>query len=156
MSQPGEGHSEAAGPAISDREDLTGSLTEQRGRVSRLREAGAADYEIRPAVKGLESLLRSVILEQGARLPTINKPAVKIEPHPPGSFYDDDDLKGMDLRLANMSYYFGNSQKLREDINEVKLRKSFETAYFYLEYFHSLNQYFSPPTRSGGARSGPC
>ena len=68
MSQPGEGHSEAAGPAISDREDLTGSLTEQRGRVSRLREAGAADYEIRPAVKGLESLLRSVILEQGARL----------------------------------------------------------------------------------------
>ena len=68
MSQPSEGHSEAAGPAISDREDLTGSLTEQRGRVSRLREAGAADYEIRPAVKALESLLRSVILEQGARL----------------------------------------------------------------------------------------
>ena len=68
MSQPGEGHSEAAGPAISDREDLTGALTEQRGRVSRLREAGAADYEIRPAVKGLESLLRSVILEQGDRL----------------------------------------------------------------------------------------
>ena len=58
----------AAGPDISEREDLTGSLTEQRGRVSRLREAGAADYEIRPAVKALESLLRSVILEQGARL----------------------------------------------------------------------------------------
>ena len=53
-------------------------------------------------------------------LPTINKPAVKLEPPPPGSFYDDEDLKGMDFRLANMSYYFGNSQKLREDINEVK------------------------------------
>ena len=68
MSQPGEDHSVAAGPDISEREDLTGSLREQRGRVSRLREAGAADYEIRPAVKALESLLRSVILEQGARL----------------------------------------------------------------------------------------
>ena len=49
---------------LGDWEDLVA----QRGRVSRLREAGAADYEIRPAVKGLESLLRSVILEQGARL----------------------------------------------------------------------------------------
>ena len=68
MSQPGEDHSVAAGPDISEREDLTRSLTEQRGRVSRLRESGAADYEIRPAVKALESLLRSVILEQGARL----------------------------------------------------------------------------------------
>ena len=68
MSHPEEDHSEAAGPDISEREELTGSLREQRGRVSRLREAGAADYEIRPAVKALESLLRSVILEQGARL----------------------------------------------------------------------------------------
>ena len=53
-------------------------------------------------------------------LPTINQPAVKIEPPPPASFYDDEDLKGMDFRLANMSYYFGNSQKLTEDMNEVK------------------------------------
>ena len=53
-------------------------------------------------------------------IPTINKPAVKIEPPPPGSFYDDEDLKKMDFRLANMSYYFGNSQKLTEDMNEVK------------------------------------
>ena len=63
-------------------------------------------------------------------LPTINKRAEKIKPPPPGSFYDDQDLKGMDFRLANMSYYFGNSQKLKEDMNEVKLIKSFETKYF--------------------------
>ena len=42
------------------------------------------------------------------RLPTIDKPAVKIEPPPPGSFYEDEDLKLMDFRLANMSYYFDN------------------------------------------------
>ena len=42
-------------------------------------------------------------------IPTINKPAVKIEPPPPGSFYEDEDLKLMDFRLANMSYYFDNS-----------------------------------------------
>ena len=41
-------------------------LEAQRGRVRRLREAEAADYEIRAAVKGLESVLRSVIIEQGA------------------------------------------------------------------------------------------
>ena len=54
-------------------------------------------------------------------IPTINKPAVKIEPPPPGSFYDDEDMKGMDFRLANMTYYFGNSQKLMDDIFKVKL-----------------------------------
>ena len=53
-------------------------------------------------------------------IPTVNKPAVKIEPPPAGSFYDDEELRGMDFRLANMSYYFGNSQKLADDMNEVK------------------------------------
>ena len=65
MSSPvgGEGRDSSAGLAY------CGDLVVQRAReVRRLREAGAADYEIRPAVKGLESLLRSVILEQGARL----------------------------------------------------------------------------------------
>ena len=74
--------------------------------------------------------VRGLPLDSWDNLPTINQPAVKIEPPPPGSFYDDEDLKGMDVRLANMSYYFGNSQKLREDMNEVKLIKSFKTKYF--------------------------
>ena len=60
----GEGREGRDPGGLADWEDLVA----QRGRVSRLREAGAADYEIRPAVKALESLLRSVILEQGARL----------------------------------------------------------------------------------------
>ena len=84
----------------------------------------------RVGVEAGPSRFRGLPLRTWARLPTINKPAVKLEPPPPGSFYDDEDLKGMDFRLANMSYYFGNSEKLREDLNELKLRKGFETKYF--------------------------
>ena len=60
------------------------------------------------------------------RLPTINKPAVKIEPPPPGSFYADEDLQQMDIRLGNMSYYYSHQQKLIDDINEVKIMKTFK------------------------------
>ena len=74
--------------------------------------------------------VRGLPLRTWDGLPTINRPAVKLEPPPPGSFYDDEDLKGMDFRLANMSYYFGNSQKLTEDMNEVKLIKICEIKYF--------------------------
>ena len=65
MSQQGQSSNGAASNDSSDREELRKSLAEQRARVSRLREAGAAEYELRPALKGLESLLRSVITEQG-------------------------------------------------------------------------------------------
>ena len=54
------------------------------------------------------------------RLPTINKPAVKIEPPPPDSFYADEDLQQMDIRLGNMSDYHGHGQTLIDDINKVK------------------------------------
>ena len=65
MSSPVGGKGRDSSPGLTD----CGDLVVQRAReVRRLREAGAADYEIRPAVKALESLLRSVILEQGARL----------------------------------------------------------------------------------------
>ena len=43
-------------------------IEDQRARVRRLREEGAAEYEIRPALKQLESMLREAILEQGARV----------------------------------------------------------------------------------------
>ena len=59
-------------------------------------------------------------------LPTVNKPAQRMEPPPPGSFYADEQLKEMDFRLANMSYYFGHEKKLIEDINEVKIVKGFK------------------------------
>ena len=68
MSEPVEGEGRDPGGAVTSGLADCEDLVAQRGRVSRLREAGAADYEIRPAVKALESLLRSVILEQGARL----------------------------------------------------------------------------------------
>ena len=55
------------------------------------------------------------------RLPTINKPAVKIEPPPPSSFYDDEDLCKMDFRMLNMAYYYGHEKKLIDDINEVQI-----------------------------------
>ena len=54
------------------------------------------------------------------KLPSITEPAQKMEPPPPGSFYDDPELKGMDFRLANMTYFYGHTQKLINDINEVK------------------------------------
>ena len=56
----GEGREGRDPGGLADWEDLVA----QRGRVSRLREAGAADYEIRPAVKALESLLMSLVLDQ--------------------------------------------------------------------------------------------
>ena len=59
------------------------------------------------------------------KLPTINKPAERIEPPPPDSFYADEELMEMDFRLANMSYYYGQEKKLIDDINEVKSVKSF-------------------------------
>ena len=74
--------------------------------------------------------VRELPLNTWDRLPTINTPAVKIEPPPSGSFYDDEDLKGMDFRLANMSYYFGHSQKLKNDMNEVMLTKSFKKDFY--------------------------
>ena len=61
MSSPVGGEGRDSSPGLAD----CGDLVVQRAReVRRLREAGAADYEIRPAVKALESLLRSVILAQ--------------------------------------------------------------------------------------------
>ena len=53
-------------------------------------------------------------------IPTINKPAEKREPPPSASFYADEDLKHMDIRLASMSYYHGHERKLIDDINQVK------------------------------------
>ena len=64
--------------------------------------------------------LRTCVMEG---LPTIDKPAERIEPPPPGSFYEDEQLKGMDFRLANTAYYFGHEKKLIDDMNEVKIVK---------------------------------
>ena len=60
MSSPVGGEGRDSSPGLAD----CGDLVAQRGQVRRLREAGAADYEIRPAVKALRSLLSEDILAQ--------------------------------------------------------------------------------------------
>ena len=79
----------------------------------------------RVGVKAGPSRLRGLPLRNWNGLPTIDKPAERIEPPPPGSFYEDEQLKGMDFRLANMAYYYGHEKKLIDDINEVKIVKIF-------------------------------
>ena len=74
----------------------------------------------RVGVKAGPRRARGLPVRTHSGLPTINKPAEKLEPPPPGSFYDDEELKGMDFRLANTAYYYGHTQKLIDDINEVK------------------------------------
>ena len=53
------------------------------------------------------------------RLPGITNPAEVVESPPPGSFYADEELKKMDIRLANMAYYFGYKDKFLDDIAKV-------------------------------------
>ena len=59
------------------------------------------------------------------KVPMITKPAEKLDPLPQGCFYGDDILRTMDIRVANMGYYYGDSfnkldsQKLLEDIEAV-------------------------------------
>ena len=57
--------------------------------------------------------------EWNTKVPMMTKPAEKLDPLPPGCFYQDDVLKTMDIRVANMAYYHGHSQKLLDDIKEV-------------------------------------
>ena len=53
-------------------------------------------------------------------IPDITKPAEVMESPPTGSFYADEELKMMDIRVANMVYYFGHTDKLLDDIAKVK------------------------------------
>ena len=64
------------------------------------------------------------------RVPDITKPAEVVESPPPGSFYADEELKKMDIRVANMAYYYGYTDKLLDDIAEVQHLK-----YKYKYYF---------------------
>ena len=54
---------------------------------------------------------------------------------PPGTFYGDEDLKEMDFRLTNMSNYYGHTQKLKDDMNEVKLKEIVKNKIFSFEIF---------------------
>ena len=49
------------------------------------------------------------------------KKSKKIDLHPPGSLYGDEDMKDMDIRLANMAYYQGRGKQLLRDIIKVRV-----------------------------------
>ena len=71
------------------------------------------------------------------RLPDITKPAEKITPPPANSFYEDDLTKKMDIRVANLTYYYKNKNKLIRDINKVLVLKY---NFFYFPQFLSLSR----------------
>ena len=58
-------------------------------------------------------------------VPDITKPAEKLDPSlmSDDCYYKDELLKEMDIRLANMSYYHDNGDKLVNDINEESFIK---------------------------------
>ena len=70
------------------------------------------------------------------RLPDITKPAEKMNPPPPGSLALDDLMKKMDIRVAHMTYYYKNKNKLIRDIKEVGLDYIKNSI---LKHFHQFN-----------------
>ena len=52
------------------------------------------------------------------KLPDITKPAKKLESPPHDSLCNDELMKKCDIRVANMTYYYKNGEKLINDINE--------------------------------------
>ena len=59
--------------------------------------------------------------EDWQRLPDITKPAEKLNNPPPESFCNNELMKKMDIRVANMTYFYKNEEKLIRDITEERL-----------------------------------
>ena len=55
------------------------------------------------------------------RLPDITKPAEKLDNPRNESFCSNDLMKKMDIRVANMTYFYKNEEKLIRDIDEERL-----------------------------------
>ena len=55
------------------------------------------------------------------KLPDITKPAEKLNNPPPNSLCNNQLMKKMDIRMANMTYFYKNEEKLIRDINEERL-----------------------------------
>lgn len=58
------------------------------------------------------------------KVPDITKSAEKLDPPPAGSLYSDENMKEMDIRVANLAYYHDHTQKLIDDINEERIERS--------------------------------
>ena len=101
--------------------------------------------------------------EWNTRVPMMTKPAEKLDPLPPDCFYQDEVLKKMNIRVANMAYYHGHSQKLLEDITEVSWEEflifvfaifpQLNPAVIILAYCYSRNSDLSMLLRSNGTFS---
>ena len=52
------------------------------------------------------------------KLPNITKPAEKLDNPSSESFCNDELMKNMDVRVANIPYYYKNGEKLIREINE--------------------------------------
>ena len=59
--------------------------------------------------------------EDWKRFPDITKPAEKLNNPPPDSLGNNELMKKMDIRVANMTYFYKNKEKLIRDINEERL-----------------------------------
>ena len=55
------------------------------------------------------------------KLPEITKPAEKLNNPSSESFCNDELMKNMDVRVANIPYYYKNGEKLIREINEACL-----------------------------------
>ena len=78
----------------------------------------------------------------------ITKPAKKLDDPPPNSFPNDELMKKCDIRVANMTYYYKNGEKLIRDINEeclinYQLILSISTNLFHKNYFKNVFSLFS-------------
>ena len=62
--------------------------------------------------------------EDWTRLPDITKPAEKMRVPPPDSLGNDDLMKKMDIRVAHITYYYKNKNKLVRDIKKVELNQN--------------------------------
>ena len=75
-----------------------------------------------PEITKIEQLKMLPMKTWDPKYPDIRKPAVRVEPPPPDSFYADEEMKQMDFRLANMAYYHQQEKKLINDINEASFQ----------------------------------
>ena len=78
-----------------------------------------------PQITKIEQLKMLPMKTWDPKYPDIRKPAVRVEPPPPDSFYADEEMKQMDFRLANMVYYHRQEKKLIDDINKASFQFSF-------------------------------
>ena len=61
--------------------------------------------------------------EDWRKLPDITKPAVKMRVPPRECLGNDDLMKKMDIRVAHITYYYKNKNKLVRDIKKVELNR---------------------------------